>query len=89
MRDRGGGATLTRMPRERFHPGQRIVAARSGRSGELAEVLQVRAGEVAELYRVRWPDGSETFYAAGPEAHDRRGRDLGPPPGLEERRHAT
>jgi len=75
-------------PRPRFAAGQRILATRSGHSGEdsLAEVLQVHASEAAELYRVRWQDGLETFFVPGPRVHDRRGRDVGPPPGLPERR---
>jgi hypothetical protein len=73
----------------RFRPGQRILATRSGHSadaGSLAEVLQVIASERAEIYRVRWDQGLETFFLPGPEAHDRRGHDLGPPAGVGERR---
>jgi hypothetical protein len=73
----------------RFLLGQRIVATRSGHCASpdsLAEVLQVLASERAELYHVRWQDGLETFFVPGPEAHDRRRRDLGPPPGVPERR---
>jgi uncharacterized protein DUF1918 len=73
----------------RFHPGQRILAARSGHCGDadsLAEVLQVIAGKTAEIYRVRWEQGLETFFLPGPEAHDRRRSDDGPPAGVGERR---
>jgi hypothetical protein len=73
----------------RFAAGQRIVATRSGHSrstDSLAEVLQVCASESGELYRVRWQDGLETYFVPGPEAHDRRQRDLGPPAGVDERR---
>lgn len=73
----------------RFRPGQRILAARSGHCGvadSLAEVLQVLATDTAEIYRVRWHQDLETFFVPGPEAHDRRERDLGPPAGLAERR---
>jgi Domain of unknown function (DUF1918) len=73
----------------RFRAGQRIVAIRSGHSrsaDSLAEVLQVCAAETGELYRVRWQDGLETFFVPGPEAHDRRQRDIGPPHGGRERR---
>jgi hypothetical protein len=73
----------------RFRAGQRIVATRSGHSrssDSLAEVLQVCAAETGELYRVRWQDGIETFFVPGPEAHDRRQRDIGPPAGVGERR---
>lgn len=55
----------------RFKPGQRILAARSGRSHGIAEVLQV-ASHRGELYRVRWREGIETYFVPGPEAHDRR-----------------
>ena len=73
----------------RFQPGQRILASRSGHSGDadsLAEVLQVIASETAEIYRVRWEQGLETFFLPGPEAHDRRCSDDGPPAGVDERR---
>jgi hypothetical protein len=73
----------------RFSPGQRIVATRSGHSadcGSLGEVLQVVASESAEIYRVRWEQGLETFFLPGPDAHDRRSRDVGPPPGIADRR---
>ena len=73
----------------RFRPGQRILATRSGHSADsdsLAEVLQVVAVETAEVYRVRWQRGHETYFVPGPEAHDRRRRDAGPPPGVAERR---
>jgi Domain of unknown function (DUF1918) len=73
----------------RFQPGQRILAARTGHSAvadSLAEVLKVVACETAEIYHVRWQHGLETFFIPGPEAHDRRVRDAGPPPGREERR---
>jgi hypothetical protein len=73
----------------RFQPGQRILACRSGHSGDadsLAEVLQVIASETAEIYRVRWEQGLETFFLPGPEAHDRRRSDDGPPTGVRERR---
>jgi len=73
----------------RFRPGQRIVATCSGhsaRADSLAEVLQVVATETAEIYRVRWHHGLETYFAPGPDAHDRRRRDIGPPPGLADRR---
>jgi hypothetical protein len=73
----------------RFRPGQRILATRSGHAADphsLAEVLQVIASERAEIYRVRWDEGIETFFLPGPEAHDRRSRDVGPPPGVDERR---
>jgi len=73
----------------RFHPGQHILVARSGRSSGadcLVEVLQVIASEQAEIYRVRWTTGLETFFVPGPDAHDRRLEDLGPPPGLHDRR---
>lgn len=73
----------------RFRPGQRILATRSGHCSDadsLAEVLQVVASETAEIYRVRWQHGLETFFLPGPEAHDRRRHDDGPPPGLPERR---
>lgn len=73
----------------RFQPGQRILASRSGHSGDadsLAEVLQVIASETAEIYRVRWEQGLETFFLPGPEAHDRRCSDDGPPAGVGERR---
>lgn len=77
----------------RFRPGQRILATRSGHCASpdsLAEVLEARASAAAEVYRVRWQDGRETFYVPGPEARDRRGRDLGPPPGVADRRsHAA
>jgi Domain of unknown function (DUF1918) len=79
----------TTSSKPRFQPGQRILAARSGHSAavdSLAEVLQVMATETAEIYRVRWQHGLETFFVPGPDAHDRRERDLGPPPGLAERR---
>jgi Domain of unknown function (DUF1918) len=79
--------TTSSMPR--FRPGQRILAARSGHcaaADSLAEVLQVVATETAEIYRVRWQHGVETFFVPGPEAHDRREHDAGPPPGLDERR---
>jgi hypothetical protein len=49
-------------------------------------VLQVIASEKAEIYRVRWDEGLETFFLPGPEAHDRRARDVGPPVGVGERR---
>ena len=73
----------------RFHAGQRILASRSGHSGDadsLAEVLQVIASETAEIYRVRWDQGLETFFLPGPVAHDRRCSDDGPPAGVGERR---
>jgi hypothetical protein len=73
----------------RFQPGQRILAARSGHcaaADSLAEVLQVLASETAEIYRVRWQHGLETFFVPGPDAHDRRERDEGPPVELGERR---
>ncbi len=69
----------------RFRPGQRIVVTRSGHSAvadSLAEILQVVAAETAEVYRVRWLHGHETYFVPGPEAHDRRQRDVGPPPGV-------
>ncbi len=75
----------------RFKPGQRILAARSGDCGvadSLAEVLQLVATETAEIYRVRWQYGLETFFVPGPEVHDRRVRDTGPPSGLTERRRS-
>jgi hypothetical protein len=74
----------------RFHPGQHILVARSGRSSGadcLVEVLQVIASEQAEIYRVRWTTGLETFFVPGPDAHDRRLMDVGPPPGTAERRY--
>lgn len=80
------GATSSK---PRFQPGQRILAARSGHcatADSLAEVLQVLATETAEIYRVRWQQGLETYFVPGPEVHDRRERDLGPPPGIAERR---
>jgi Domain of unknown function (DUF1918) len=83
--------TVQRLRQTRFLAGQRILATRSGHSGgcdSLAEVLQVRATETAEVYRVRWQDGLETFFVPGPEAHDRRQRDDGPPPGMPDRRRA-
>lgn len=73
----------------RFRPGQRILATRSGHcaaADALAEVLEARAVEAAEVYRVRWQDGQETFFVPGSDAHDRRVRDEGPPPGVPERR---
>lgn len=75
--------------RPRFRPGQRILAARSGQctsAASLAEVLHVIATETAEIYHVRWEQGLETFFVPGPEAHDRREHDVGPPPGLADRR---
>ena len=45
------------------------------------------ASEQAEIYRVRWTTGLETFFVPGPDAHDRRLRDAGPPPGTAERRY--
>lgn len=77
--------------RPRFRPGQRIVATRSGHSADadsLAEILQVVAAETAEIYRVRWHHGHETYFVPGPEAHDRRRRDVGPPPEVAERRRS-
>lgn len=44
------------------------------------------ASEKAEIYRVRWATGVETYYVPGPDAQDRRKRDLGPPRGMRERR---
>ena len=73
----------------RFRPGQRILATRSGHcasADSLAEVLEARAFAAGEVYRVRWHDGQETFYVPGADAHDRRVRDDGPPPGVPERR---
>ncbi len=58
--------------RPRFEPGQRIRAARSGRSQSVAEVLQVIASDECELYRVRWREGVETFFVPGPDVCDRR-----------------
>jgi len=79
----------TAPPKPRFGSGQWIVATRSGHcasADSLAEVLHVRATESAEVYHVRWQDGLETWFVPGPEAHDRRVRDLGPPPDMPERR---
>jgi hypothetical protein len=63
----------TTQMRPRFTPGQRIRAARSGRSHGIAEVLQVVAHR-GELYRVRWREGTETFFVPGPDVEpcDRR-----------------
>ena len=75
----------------RFGSGQRILATRSGHcasADSLAEVLHVRATETAEIYHVRWQDGLETWFVPGPDAHDRRIRDDGPPPGVPERRRS-
>lgn len=75
----------------RFRPGQRILVTRSGHcaaADSLAEVLQVVAAETVEIYRVRWEEGVETFFVPGPEAHDRRQADLGPPPRTGERRRS-
>ena len=75
----------------RFRPGQRILAPRSGHSADadsLAEILQVIATETTEIYRVRWQHGHETYFVPGPEAHDRRQRNLGPPPEIAERRRS-
>lgn len=80
------GATSSK---PRFQPGQRILAARSGHcavADSLAEVLQIVASETAEIYRVRWPHGLETYFVPGPDVHDRREHELGPPPGTTERR---
>ena len=46
------------------------------------------AAETAEVYRVRWLHGHETYFVPGPEAHDRRQRDVGPPAGVAERRRS-
>jgi Domain of unknown function (DUF1918) len=73
----------------RFHRGQRILARRSGHAGgaeSLAEVLQEQVADLVEVYRVRWQDGLETYFVPGPEAHDRRVCDEGPPPGHPDRR---
>ncbi len=72
----------------RFRAGQRIFATASGHcaADSLAEVLRVVATETAEIYHVRWRPGLETFFVPGPEAHDRRQRDAGPPPGVRNRR---
>ncbi len=75
--------------RPRFGSGQWIVATRSGHCANcdsLAEVLHAAATERAEVYHVRWQDGVETWFVPGPEAHDRRVRDLGPPSGMPEQR---
>jgi len=80
------GQTSTR---PRFRPGQRILATHSGHCGgadSLAEVLRVVASDTAEIYHVRWQQGLETFFVPGPEARDRRERNLGPPRGIAERR---
>lgn len=82
-------ATRVRLRRARFSPGQRIVATRSGHcstADSLAEVLDVVVSGPSEVYRVRWHEGLETFFVPGPDAHDRRGCDLGPPAGVAERR---
>lgn len=75
---------------QRFEPGQRLVVTRSGHAcgDSLAEVLQVVAARKAEVYRVRWQDGLETFFAPGPDVYDRRRLDVGPPPGVPERRRS-
>ena len=71
----------------RFHAGQRILVRRSGHANDsVAEILQARISQAAELYRVRFADGVETFFVPGREARDRRVRDVGPPPGVPERR---
>jgi hypothetical protein len=49
----------------------------------------VIASEQAEIYRVRWSTGLETFFVPGPDAHDRRAHDDGPPPGTVDRRRLT
>ena len=86
-----GGCTTpqTSVGESRFQPGQHILVARSGRSSgadSLVEVLQVIASAQAEIYKVRWPTGLETFFVPGPDAHDRRLQDLGPPAGQHDRR---
>jgi hypothetical protein len=71
----------------RFIPGQRILARRSGNAGAphaVAEILRNCGGD--ELYHVRWNDGLESYFVPGPDAHDRRRCDLGPPRGHGERR---
>jgi Domain of unknown function (DUF1918) len=73
----------------RFSSGQRILVTRSGHCSSpdsLAEVLRVLASARTEVYHVRWQDGREDYLVPGPEAHDRRERDDGPPLGLPERR---